>query len=76
MTGHYTYLGAKGPGVDLYYTAAGTWSENQSEAFVFGSVQAAIATGILGLPAGYKPVLIQATVEVPAQPAPGTYNPC
>jgi hypothetical protein len=75
MTGHYTYLAAKGPGPDLYYTVTGAWSADQAEALVFGSVQAANATGIIGLPVGYKPVLLPATVEVIPQPSPG-YNPC
>jgi hypothetical protein len=73
--GHYTYLGAKGPGVDLYYTENGSWTANQSEALIFGSVIEANGTAILGLPAGYKPVLIQAYVERPTPP-PGTYSPC
>jgi len=73
--GQYTLLGATGPGADLFWTETGTWVSDQSQAFVFGSVQAAQRTPILGLPTGYRPVLIPTTVVITAPPATG-YSPC
>jgi hypothetical protein len=62
--GQYTNLGATGPGPDLFYAESGAWVMDQTQAFVFLSVQEAQATGIIGLPAGYRPVLIQVTVTI------------
>jgi len=73
--GHYTILGAKGDGADLYWTESGTWVTDQSQAYIFGSVQEANKTPILGLPATYSPVIIQTTIDLPS-PLPSGSNPC
>lgn len=79
MLGHYTILGAKGPGTDLFWSQADGWVTDQANALVFSSVQEAQHTPIVGLPAGYKPVLVQATVVVTPpdpDPSPCPPNPC
>ena len=72
--GQYVNLGAKGPGPDLYYMESGAWTTDQAEALVFLGVFDAHETGIIGLPPGYNPVLIQ--VFVPRIPQEEPPPPC
>lgn len=74
MLGHYMILGATGPGVDLFWSQADGWVTNQANALMFGSVIEAQHTPIVGLPSGYKPVLIPVTVTI--EPQPPDTNPC
>lgn len=68
FTGATTILKATGPGPDLFHNIRDGWLTNRNRATVFNSVMDAQRTPILGLPPGYKPVLMQAIIPAPEPP--------